>query len=176
MKILDTEEKVLNTFKKHSFYIIFEIFLLGVFAILPLILFLFTDLIKAEKGTGLFSLLVFLYLVFISIFWTIAFYAWTNYYLDIWILTNKRLISVDQKGFFSREVSILRLDKIQDVSIVTKGAINTILRIGDIKVQSAGTDNEFIMRGIRNPIRVKDIIFEAQTKQIDAIKTVRIAK
>lgn len=176
MKILDKEEKVLSTFKKHNFYIIFEIFLLVVFAILPLILFLFTDLIKVEKGTELFNLLGFLYFVFISIFWLVAFYAWTDYYLDIWILTNKRLISVDQKGFFSRDVSIVRLDKIQDVSIVTNGAINTILRIGDIKVQSAGTDNEFIMRGIKDPVRVKDIIFEAQAKQIDAIKTVRIAK
>jgi len=176
MNILDQEEKIISTFRKHSFYITLEIFFLIILGGLPAFLFLFTKLIKIEAGSEILGLYAFFYFIFVSFLWLIGFYSWTNYYLDLWILTDKRLISVDQKGFFSREVSSIRLDKIQDINIETHGLLNTILRIGTIKVQSAGTDREFIMYGMRAPTNVKDIIFKAQTNQIDAIKTVRIAK
>ncbi|HOO48142.1 MAG TPA: PH domain-containing protein [Candidatus Paceibacterota bacterium] len=176
MNILDQEEKIISTFRKHNFYIILEIFFFIILGGLPAFLFLFTKMIKIESGSDILSLYVFLYFIFVSLLWLVCFYSWTNYYLDIWILTDKRLVSVDQKGFFSREVSSIRLDKIQDINIETRGLLNTILHIGTIKVQSAGTDREFVMYGMRNPTKVKDIIFKAQSRQIDAIKTVRIAK
>ncbi len=176
MNIIDQEEKIISTFRKHNFYIILEIFFLIVLGALPAFIFLFTKLIKIEAGTEILGLYVFFYFLFVSFLWLIGFYSWTNYYLDLWILTDKRLVSVDQKGFFSREVSSIRLDKIQDINIETHGLLDTVLGIGIIKVQSAGTDREFIMYGMRNPTEVKDIIFRVQTNQIDAIRTVRIAK
>jgi uncharacterized membrane protein YdbT with pleckstrin-like domain len=176
MNILDQEEQIISTFRKHSFYITLEIFFLIILGGLPAFLFLFTKVIKIEAGSEVLALYAFFYFIFVSFLWLVGFYSWTNYYLDIWILTDKRLVSVDQKGFFSREVSSIRLDKIQDINIETRGLLDTILHIGTIKVQSAGTDREFIMYGMRSPTNVKDIIFKAQTRQIDAIRTVRIAK
>lgn len=86
---------------------------------------------------------------------------WTDYYLDVWILTDKRLIDVEQRGLFHRKVSSLDLRNIQDIKIETKGLIATFLKFGDIHVQTAGADREFVIREAYNPELVKRQLTEA---------------
>lgn len=94
------------------------------------------------------------------IIWTGAWGAFTRYFLDVWVLTNKRLVDIDQKGYFSRQVSSLLLSRVQDVTITIKGVVPSLLGIGNIHVQSAGATEEFTMRGIPRPEQMRDLILK----------------
>jgi len=81
--------------------------------------------------------------------WNTFFILWLDYYLDVWIVTNERIINIEQHGFFSRKVSELKLTKIQDVTSEIIGVIPSLLNYGNIYVQTAGemhwqTENSFI--------------------------------
>lgn len=103
---------------------------------------------------------VFLYSLWLLLAWVFFFVQWTNYYLDVWYITEKRIIDVDQKGLFHREVSNLRFDKIQDISVEVKGIIPTFLNFGDLRVQTAAEDSaNFFMPHATHPDDVRKIIF-----------------
>jgi len=173
---IDGDEKLILIIRKHSLYIIIEVFILVIFSVLPFILFYFLGFLLNIETKEIFYLCLFFYSLFVGILWAVGFVSWTNYYLDMWVLTDKRLISVDQHGLFSREISSLRLDKIQDVKVEIKGIINTLLHIGSIHVQTAGVEKEFVIHNSRSPNKIREEILSAYNRQIETIKTVRLEK
>ena len=92
--------------------------------------------------------------------WTGAWGAFTKYFLNAWILTSQRVVTIKQRGFFRREVSSLLLARVQDVTTNVTGVLFSLLGIGNIKVQSAGADVEFTMRGIPRPEQMRDLIMK----------------
>mgnify|MGYP001564818584 CR=1 FL=1 len=104
--------------------------------------------------------------IFYLFWWYGVFYAITMYLLDVWIVTDHRIIDSEQHGFFSRTVAELHLAKIQDVSVSIAGLVPTFLNFGNLEVQTAGTQEKFFFKQIPNPERVKDIIMEAHNQFI----------
>lgn len=92
--------------------------------------------------------------------WSAAFNSFTRYFLNAWILTTQRVVEIKQHGFFDREVSSLFLNRIEDVTIDTEGIVYSLLDIGDINVQTAGTVDRFTMRGIPRPAQLRDILLK----------------
>lgn len=90
--------------------------------------------------------------------WTAAWGTFTRYYLNLWVLTNDRVVAIKQRNFFSREVSSLPLTRVQDVTSDVHGIIASLFGIGGITVQSAGAEKEFVMRGIPDPESMRDLI------------------
>jgi hypothetical protein len=82
----------------------------------------------------------------------------TDYYLDMWIVTNERVINTEQHGLFSRTISELHLNQIQDVTSEMHGMIATFLTYGDVIIQTAGTKERFHFEQIDNPDQVKEHI------------------
>jgi uncharacterized membrane protein YdbT with pleckstrin-like domain len=93
------------------------------------------------------SLLLFLFII------------WTDYYLDIWIITSKRIIDVEQKGLFNRSISEFSLANVQDVTIEINGIVETLLKFGDLNVQTAGQMN-FVINQAPNLYEAKDLILK----------------
>lgn len=96
--------------------------------------------------------------VWLLVTWTGAWSAFTRYFLNAWVLTNERIVNIKQRRFFSREVSSLFLSRVQDVTTEVVGVVPSLLNIGDIKVQTAAEDVEFVMTGIPRPEQMRDII------------------
>lgn len=90
--------------------------------------------------------------------WMKFFAFWIDHYLDVWILTNEKLIDVEQKSFFHREIATLKIAHIQDVNIQTSGVFATLLGFGTITVQTAAETPEFTMRNIAHPEHAKERI------------------
>ncbi|OGG55103.1 hypothetical protein A3D62_01115 [Candidatus Kaiserbacteria bacterium RIFCSPHIGHO2_02_FULL_49_11] len=101
------------------------------------------------------ALLTFLASLWALFMWLRFFAIWTDYYLDIWIVTDQRVVNIDQKSLFRREVSTLRMERVQDISIEVDGIIATVLNFGTIRVQSAGESKDFLIEGIANPESIK---------------------
>jgi len=77
---------------------------------------------------------------------------------DILIVTNLRLVDVDQRGIFSRSVSEAPLDAIQDVSWSRNGIIQTVFRMGGLKVQTAGATANIEAKDIPHAEAVHELI------------------
>jgi len=122
-------------------------------------------------------LALFVYTLWVLLLWVLFFVQWTNYYLDVWYVTNKRIIDIDQKGIFHRQISNIRFDKIQDVSVEVKGIVATFFDFGDIHVQTASEDSKgFFIRHAAYPEVAKKVIFNQHHKVAEQHQQVRIVK
>jgi len=115
-----------------------------------------------------------IYSAILLIAWIIFFIIWTNYYLDVLLVTDKRIIDVEQRGFFSREISTVRLENIEDITINVSGVLATFLNYGTLKIQTAAEAREFIIHDVPEPNMVKSTIYDLHNKQAEAPKLVKV--
>jgi hypothetical protein len=163
---LETDEAVIIQVRKHWFILCIQFVGIIFLAMIPIFLYFFVT--KSTLLTQVpmqfeinIALLITLYSAWLLIMWMSAFNIWNNYYLDIWTITNKRLIAVDQKGFFSRTTASFRLDRLQDTSISVRGIIATLLDFGTLEMQTAGEERNFKASGLPHPGDLKAIILNA---------------
>lgn len=97
------------------------------------------------------------YMLFI---WLFLFFMIVDYILDVWFITDQRIIDVKQNGFFSRTVSEQYLSRVQDVSTDTHGVMETMFRYGDVTVQSAGQMNKLYFEQVPHPDHIRDLIIK----------------
>jgi membrane protein YdbS with pleckstrin-like domain len=95
------------------------------------------------------------------ILWMKFFAAWTDHWLDAWVVTNKRVIDIEQHGFFRRDVSSYPLDRIQDVTFNVSGLIAMWLKFGDVRVQTASITDTLMMKQVPFPGDVKEQVITA---------------
>lgn len=82
----------------------------------------------------------------------IQFYGqFIDYYLDIWVVTNERIINVEQHGLFGRTISETDLYKIQDVTSDIRGFVQTTFSYGYVHIQSAGKTARFMFEEVPHP-------------------------
>lgn len=114
---------------------------------------------------------VYLWAIFCWIFWADRF---TKYALNFWVLTNKRLVESEHLMLFSRKLSTLPLETIEDVTVKYNGILENVIGYGSLTVQTAGTQREFIADDVADPEGVKQAIFNAREglKQEDREVTV----
>ena len=173
---LEPGEHVVKKARKHWFLFVAELLPYAIFAALPFALpallrlapplVPFADLFTYQSETMRVVLGGWLLAV-----WTGAWAAFTSYYLDLWVLTNLRIVNIDQRGFFHREVSGLLLSRVQDVQTDIEGLLPSLLDIGDIRVQSAGAVDEFVMYGIPRPTQMRDIIMKYVAEKAGGAQT-----
>jgi len=84
----------------------------------------------------------------------------TDFYLDTWIVTTRRVINIEQKGLFSRVISELHLNQVQDVTAETHGFLATIFSYGHVYIQTAGTRERFEFKKVNNPVKIKARVSE----------------
>ncbi|MBU6388294.1 PH domain-containing protein [Patescibacteria group bacterium] len=106
--------------------------------------------------------------IWLLVAWTSGWGAFTRYFLNAWVLTNQRIVDIKQRAYFNREVSSLFLTRVQDVTTDVIGVLPSLLGIGDIKVQTAAEDVEFVMHGIPRPEQMRDIILKYVSTKPDA--------
>jgi len=80
------------------------------------------------------------------------------WYWNAFIITDVRVVDVDQRGLFDRVVSEATYDKVQDVSYHVKGFWGTILNYGTIIVQTAGAATNLELYFVRDPKEVHHLI------------------
>jgi hypothetical protein len=177
---MESGEEVLRIVRKHWFIIVAELFGTFIMLLLPFIILFalalfptpleklavdlqnYTALITfAVAGWSLLTLLV-------------GFATWTHYYLDVWIITDRRIILIDQVNFFNRNVSIFRLERLQDIEFYIKGIIPTLLNFGTIRAQTASAfDSNFRTKGLPDPRGLQALIQKAMDARLTELRQYR---
>ncbi|MCA9360574.1 PH domain-containing protein [Candidatus Nomurabacteria bacterium] len=170
---LEPGEEVLTVVRKHWFVIATE--LLGTFVMLLIpfiILFLIalfpSTILSADISLAHYTTMIAFGVAAWSIITLMAGFAtWTTYYLDLWIITDRRIILVDQVSFFNRNVSIFRLERLQDIEFYVKGFIPTLLNFGTIRAQTAGAfESNFKTNGLPDPRGLQATIQKAMDRRL----------
>ena len=168
----------MNTFPSQKSYEKIELFLRRHWLVLffiyfgfgALILFGFLGFYSANKFFILegnsFNLALFLLNFYILLVWYFLFKALTDFYLDTWIVTDHRILEIHQLGLFKRDISELRLSKIQDVNVKVEGILPTFFNYGEVVIQTAGVIPEFKFEQVPNPQQIKDRILQLYSQFI----------
>ncbi|MFH0776361.1 MAG: hypothetical protein V1936_01990 [Patescibacteria group bacterium] len=92
--------------------------------------------------------------------WWFTFNGWLDEELDAFIITNERIIDTTQSAFLSIEIASADLDHVEDVRGKVSGFAGGLLHVGNIEVQTAGSEVLFFMNYIKSPERYIDQIIE----------------
>lgn len=96
------------------------------------------------------------------------FVHWIDYYLDVGIVTNERVIDIDQNGLFRRNVAELDCKMVQDIESEKDGVLQTMFDFGKVTIQTAGETPEFSFKAVPHPAQMVQRIREAVDSQSEA--------
>lgn len=175
---LESNENVLVIARKHWFIIVSELFATFFMALAPFFLLLFLALfpslipynfnIEAYLPIVIYALSIWLLICTLA-----GFMIWTHYFLDLWIITDRRIILVDQIQFFNRKVSSFRLERLQDIQVTVSGIIPTFLNFGTIQVQTASaSESNFKTTGLPAPRELQSTIQKAMDVRLESLRGV----
>ena len=168
MRFDDGEETVV-VIRKHWLIFVGAIFIIAVFTVVPYVLLhllpngIFSSLPASVAGPTT----AFLYLLWLLILWVALFAFWTNYYLNIWVITNRRIIDIVQKGLFSRELITARLEKVQDVTVDMEGILQTLFHFGTITIHTADDMTNIVITNAAHPNRARALILSAHAALLE---------
>ena len=83
-----------------------------------------------------------------------------EFHLDLWVITNDRLLDMEQKSLFHRTVSEVDLYQIQDATSEVHGVFPSIFNYGDIVLQTAGPVPKFYFRNVAKPNQLREQILQ----------------
>lgn len=159
-------EKLLTAERRHWLPIALESVGLFLAAILPFFLIIGMEIFLPAEYIATVAeyraLIWFLYATWMLAIWMGFGIYFTNYYLDVLFVTNRRIIDVEQFGLFSRDIAELHLDNIEDIRVETKGLIPSLFKYGDLHLQTAGDNREFHMKNVCEPYKVQETISKAR--------------
>jgi len=156
-------EEIIKVVRRDVFILFKRVLLFTALIILPAVLFYFfvtniyPNALQNEIVWPLVILGVSAYYLFI---WLFFFFSFIDYYLDVWIITDERIIDVLQKGFFSRTISEHRLFRVQDVTSEVHGILPTIFKYGDVYIQTAGAKQRFLFHEVPYPEEIRRLIIK----------------
>ena len=167
-------EKVILFLRRHWFAVAAIILVVIALVGIPISIgYYFFDLVQGWIAHPVFGpiFVVVASMYFLAV-WLLSFIEFTDYYLDTWIVTNERIINIDQEGLFHRTASELDLAAVQDTTAEIRGILQTVFTYGNVFVQTAGEKGRFHFKNINNPERVKEIItrlVEDDKKRLSAL-------
>lgn len=159
----ETGEKVFLFIRKYWLTLLGEIFLGLFLALLPMAILVALSASGTEvlTGAGRNFTVITLSIYYLSLV-TWAFIQWLKYYLDVAMVTNERLVDVDQKALFKRSIAELNLSAVQDVTGRRTGPLETLFDFGDVVIQTAGERTNFLFHAIPHPHQVAQTIIDLQ--------------
>ena len=106
----------------------------------------------------------------IALVWIIAsilygVYGIMVWYLDCYIITDRRIIDIDQKSMFRRVVAEVEIENIQEAIYEIDGPLEAFLNYGTVKIKMASS-GMISMEQIPNPAEVKSLIIKAQRNKL----------
>ncbi len=149
---LKKDESVVAIVRKHWISIVWPAFISLI--VLGLLIGFFDLFFRTGWGLILWLVLM----VGVVIF---AAYHWVIHFFDSFIITDMRIIDIDQTGLFKRTVSETMLENVQDVTYTIAGLVATALDYGSVQVQTAAAEVKIEIEKVHQPKKVQETILEA---------------
>lgn len=167
ISLLKDNEKIVMTLHRHWIILIFHFLYFLALFLSSWILISYQYVIIDIIGSSLYWWGISLYWL---IFLTFILINWINDELDIFIITDSRVISIEQISALSRTVTECSLDRVQEVNAHTAGIFQTIFGFWDVHIHTASETSNMIVNYAPDPIencrRINNIIQEYRNKRV----------
>ena len=168
---LHPNEQVIMTVRKHPLILVGQMIPFALLDYLPYLLPVLASFLEANSTASMvdFNALLsfdnpwvaFIVGVYWLFIWMGAFGVFVNHFLDQWVITNERIIDINQDGFWSREVSSLLLQRVQNVETDITGLFQTLFGFGTVSVETGGAEvGRVKMSGLAHPKAIRDTILK----------------
>jgi len=155
---LKPDEQILQIVRESSLAHGWSFFFAGLLFLSPFFL-LFPLFQMGTLGLALFgALFVVALVVIVRVYRTWAY--------TMLVITDLRLVDVDQNGLFDRVVTELMYPEIEDVSYRTKGIWATIFRLGKIHLHTKGNAADLEFHFVKYPDQVHDLINDLRAEHV----------
>ena len=146
-------EKIMLLLRRHPVILLSRTGFWVIVAIMPVLLYLVVGdvLMPFLENIKIFPIVILVMTIFYLYLWLFILHTFVDYYLDVWIVTNHRVLNIEHEGLFHRITSEQQLYRIQDITAETKGFFSTILDYGTVYIQTAGEQARFLFEQVRNP-------------------------
>ena len=153
---LKEQERIVRIIKRYGLTLFWSWFFVFILLVVP---FFFMFWLFRHDWWGITLFVVPIVLSFLLLFKTI--FVWQR---NILIITTHRLVDIDQKGFFHKEISRVAYDQVEDVAGSIKGFWGTIFRYGNVIIQTGNGKVEVIVDRIKQPVQIQDEIQEMRDR------------
>jgi membrane protein YdbS with pleckstrin-like domain len=151
-------EHIVFVLRRHWITFMPVIFLFLILGLAPVMVFLlinnlFPDIIANTQIYPLIILFGSVYFLSIYLFFYTHF---LDFYLDMWIVTNDRIVDIEQHSLFHRNITEVDLFRIQDVTTQVRGVLPTIFRYGNVHIKTASTNTNIIFYNVKEPNHIRE--------------------
>lgn len=175
---VDEHEQIVKIVWRHWFVLLGQVFMLIFAVCIPVVCVFMFNLIPIQNLvniSGSPSAAEGFFLVgWLIIIWMIGWNIWTNYFLNVLLITDIRIFDIHQNGFFSRKSASFRIDHIQNISVEQLGVIQTLLDFGTVHFETAGEDISLEAHYISHPYDIKKLVDEMQDGELSKSKEVHL--
>ncbi len=156
---LQNNERVIRLVRRHPVFFITRLGIVGLGGWIPVLILL----VVAASTQNTVRVLALFAAGFWLLGWFIAtYFTWYRYQNDIWIISNQRIVDSLKKNPFSHNFSSTDLINIEDMSVAKNGILPTMFDYGDLRCQTAGMQDNFVLSGIPKPSRILTIVDQAR--------------
>jgi membrane protein YdbS with pleckstrin-like domain len=151
-------EKIIYTLRRDGITFVPQIFLFLILSSIPIIIYFFLTgsfpgVIENQVVYTLLTLGASIFYLSILLFFYTEF---TVFYLDVSIVTNDRIIEMEQLSLFSRTTSELELFRIQDITSEVDGIFASLFHYGNVRVTTASENTQIVFFDIPHPEKIRE--------------------
>jgi membrane protein YdbS with pleckstrin-like domain len=151
----EAEERIILLLRQHPIVNVPWIFLTMILLFAPLIL----------DYVPIIEFLPINFQIFTLVLWYLMVLAYVlgqflYWYFNVYIVTDERIVDIDFFGMIYTDVSVTKIDKIQDMTFVQAGLFGSIFNYGDVFIQTAGEQSRIDFMKVPRPAEVVEIISE----------------
>jgi len=160
--VLQADEQILVQTRKHWVILLRDLggtIGLGIAPFILLGILTLPGILPLENRVFL-HVLAFVEITWLLLIWLALFALWTNYYLDLWIVTNRRVVNVDQINLFRRAITTWQFENIQEITTETQNPIQNFLNYGLIDIRAGPDKREARMEGIPRPEEISALMLK----------------
>lgn len=88
-----------------------------------------------------------------------------SWFYQVFIITDERIIDINFTNLVYKELSEAKIDNIEDVTYRQGGVLRAMFNFGDVAMQTAGKEREFMIEAAPEPNRVVKIVNELKLEE-----------
>ena len=152
-------EKMANVYRQSEIVLLKPVLIIFALIYIP-----WFFLIKYEL-VATYDRLLFFWTILVFLFGVDRYIIWL---LNVYLVTDRRVIKVKYKNIFNKEVLESPLDRILNISFSIKGLWPALFGFGNVEVQVTGLPEPMELKNVSHPAKVKDflwLVYEKYSKK-----------
>ncbi len=156
----ERKEKIILLARRHLITNLGWVLVVVAMIILPRVVFrIFPELLVSFRYRSAAVLIWYLFA------FSYAFEHFLRWFFNVNIITDERVIDIDFPSILYRDISSAKIDVVQDISVKMGGFVRSLFNYGDVHIQTAAEQREFVFEAIPKPEEVIKILNELITEE-----------